>query len=49
MTEITFNVTESHAERYRELSDQMDVDVGAEFSQLLMKSIDETYRQEASR
>jgi len=46
MTEITLDVTDSHADRLAELRETMDADVDAELAALLMRSIDETYRQE---
>jgi hypothetical protein len=46
MTEITFDVSESHANRFEELCETMDVDAEAEFADLLMQSIDETYRNQ---
>lgn len=49
MTEITVPVTESHRDRFDELCESMDVDVEAEIAQLVMRSIDETYRQEATQ
>lgn len=48
MVDITLDVTESHANRLDELRDGMEgVDVDAELANLVMESIDQTYRQEA--
>lgn len=43
-----FELTESHKQRLQELEEALDVDVHRQLSQLLMQSIDDTYREASS-